>query len=455
MNLSDLGVKMSFVPNTDDDRKLMLEKIGVSSFEELIKNIPDSIRLKKPLDLPPKLSEYEVVKLMQSYAIKNKDASNYTCFLGGGAYDHFIPTIVSMVLERPEFKTAYTPYQAEVSQGTLQAMYEYQSMICTLTGMDVSNASLYDGGSAIAEAVLMAYAHNKRNTIIYAGTINPEFKKVAGTISSGKKLTFKEFVSDDGSCDLDGLKNSIDKNVSAVIVQQPNYYGNLEDVQEIEKLTHSVGALFIVSIDPISLGVLQSPGEYNADVVVGEGQSLGIPLSYGGPYLGIFAAKQEFVRKIPGRLSGVTKDADGKRGFVLTLQTREQQIKREKATSNICTNQGLFMLAATAYMETMGKQGIKEVAEQCLQRAHYLASKIQEIKGFSLLSNKPFFKEFLVKTPVPPSEILKEAEKEYILGGIDTSKIPGLKQGLLIAVTEKRSNDELDKFSNFLKRFAK
>ncbi|TAL70014.1 MAG: aminomethyl-transferring glycine dehydrogenase subunit GcvPA [Bacteroidetes bacterium] len=446
---------MSFVPNTDDDRKLMLEKIGVSSFEELIENIPDSIRLKKPLDLPPKLSEYEVVKLMQSYANKNKDASNYTCYLGGGAYDHFIPTIVSMVLERPEFKTAYTPYQAEVSQGTLQAMYEYQSMICTLTGMDVSNASLYDGGSAMAESVLMAYAHNKRNTFIYAGSVNPQYKKVASTISSGKKLIFKAFVAEDGTCDLEGLKKSIDKNVSAVIVQQPNFYGNLEDVQEIEKLAHSVGALFVVSVDPISLGVLQAPGEYNADVVIGEGQSLGIPLSFGGPYLGLFAAKQEFVRKIPGRLSGVTKDTDGNRGFVLTLQTREQQIKREKATSNICTNQGLFMLAATAYMATMGKQGIKEVAEQCLQRAHYLASKIKEIKGFSLLSNKPFFKEFLVKTPVPTSKIIEEGEKEGILAGIDTSRFPECKQGLLIAVTEKRSKEESDKFAEFLKRFAK
>jgi len=446
---------MSFVPNTDDDRKQMLERIGVSTFEELIENIPESIRLKKPLDITPKLSEYEVVKLMQSYANKNKDASNYTCYLGGGAYDHFIPTVVDMVLERPEFKTAYTPYQAEVSQGTLQAMYEYQSMICTLTGMDVSNASLYDGGSALAEAVLMSHAHNKRGTFLYAGSVNPQFKKVVSTISSGKKLNFKEFVSEDGTCDIEGLKKAIDSNVSAVIVQQPNVYGNLEDVHEIEKLVHANGSLFIVSVDPISLGILQAPGEYNADVVVGEGQSLGISLSFGGPYLGIFAVKQEFVRKMPGRLSGVTKDSEGKRGYVLTLQTREQQIKREKATSNICTNQGLFMLAATAYMETMGKQGIKDVAEQCLQRANYLASKIKEIKGFSLLSNKPFFKEFLVKTPVPASKIIEEAEKENILAGIDTARYPECKQGLLIAVTEKRSKEEMDKFADFLKRFSK
>ncbi|MCL4419499.1 aminomethyl-transferring glycine dehydrogenase subunit GcvPA [Patescibacteria group bacterium] len=348
--------------------------------------------------------------------------------------------MVSMVLERPEFKTAYTPYQAEVSQGTLQAMYEFQSMICTLTGMDVSNASLYDGGSAMAEAVLMSHAHNKRGTFLYAGSVNPQYKRVVSTISSGKKLILKEFVSEDGTCDIEGLKKAIDNNVSAVIVQQPNVYGNLENVHEIEKLAHANGSLFIVSVDPISLGVLQAPGEYNADVVIGEG---------------IFAVKKEFVRKMPGRLSGVTKDADGNRGYVLTLQTREQQIKREKATSNICTNQGLFMLAATAYMETMGKQGIKDVAEQCLQRAHYLASKIKEINGFSLLSENPFFKEFLVKTPVPASIIIEEAEKEKILAGIDTSRYPECKQGLLIAVTEKRSKEEMDKFADFLKRFAK
>ncbi len=444
---------MSFVPNTEEDRNEMLKTIGVSSFEELIKSIPEKIRLNKKLNLPPALSEWEAIKLMQNYANKNKDASAYTCYLGGGAYDHFIPSIVGMVLERPEFKTAYTPYQAEVSQGTLQAMYEYQSMICTLTGMDVSNASQYDGGSALAEAALMANAYNKKTTVFYAGSVNPLYKQVVSSICSGRRLQFKEFVSDDGTCDLNSLKKEIKNEVSAVIVQQPNVYGNLEEVHEIEKTAHSNGALFIVSVDPISLGILQAPGEYNADVVVAEGQSLGIPMSYGGPYLGIFAAKKEFVRKIPGRLSGVTKDLDGKRGFVLTLQTREQQIKREKATSNICTNQGLMMLASTVYMATMGKQGIKEVAEQCIQRAHYLASNIKKIPGFKLMNDKPFFKEFLVETPVEPKEIIEDAENEGILAGIDMGRFPECKPGLLVAVTEKRSKEDMDKFIGFLKKF--
>ncbi|MGA2298481.1 MAG: aminomethyl-transferring glycine dehydrogenase subunit GcvPA, partial [FCB group bacterium] len=415
---------MSFVPNTEEEQLEMLKTIGVSSFEELIKNIPDSIRLKKELNLPPKLSEYEAVKLLQSLSDKNLDSYKYTCFLGSGAYDHFIPTMVSFVLERPEFKTAYTPYQAEVSQGTLQAMYEFQSMICALTGMDVSNASMYDGASSLAEACLMSYAHNKKTEFYYAGTINTNYKRVANTICAGRKLTFKSFVAEDGTCDLKSMKEEMNDKISAVIVQHPNAYGNLEDVREIEKIAHSKGALFIVIVDPISLGLIQAPGEYNADVVIAEGQSLGIPLGYGGPYLGIFAAKQEFVRKIPGRLAGVTEDLDGKRGFVLTLQTREQQIKREKATSNICTNQGLFMLAATVYMETMGKQGIKEVAEQSFQKAHYLAERISRIPGFSLLNKKPFFKEFLVKTPLPAKVIIEAAEKEFILAGIDSSRFP-------------------------------
>jgi glycine dehydrogenase subunit 1 len=275
------------------------------------------------------------------------------------------------------------------------------------------------------------------------------------TTCKGRKLVFKEFIADDGTCDLVGLKNAISKETSAVIVQQPNAYGTFEDIQAIEKITHEVDAMFIVSVDPISLGLFKTPGEYNADIVVAEGQPLGIPLSYGGPYIGLFATKDKFVRKIPGRICGVTQDLDGKRGFVLTLQTREQQIKREKATSNICTNQGLFMLAATVYMTTMGKQGIKEVAEQSFQRAHYLADGIKNIPGFSLLNDKPFFREFLVQPPVPASEILEKAEKVGILAGVDTKRFPECKQGLLVAVTEKRTKEEMDKFIDFLKQFAK
>lgn len=446
---------MAFVPNTDQERQEMLERIGVKSFDELIKAIPESIRLKKDLDLPPRLSEYEVVKLMNDYASKNITAATHVCFMGGGSYDHFIPSIVGSIMERPEFKTAYTPYQAEVSQGTLQAMYEFQSMICSLTGMDVANASLYDGGSALAEACFLANAHNRRTEFLFAGTINPHYRQVADTITAGRKFTYREFKNADGTCNHTELAASISDKTAAVIVQQPNAYGNIEDVLEIEKIAHANKALFVVIVNPISLGILEAPANYNADIVIGEGQSLGISMNFGGPYLGLFACKNEFVRKIPGRLSGITEDLDGKRGFVLTLQTREQQIKREKATSNICTNQGLFMLAATVYMATMGKEGIKEVAYQSMQKAHYLANEISKIPGFKLLSDKPFFNEFMVQTPVTASEIIAEGTKAGFLPGIDTSRFPECNQGLLIAVTEKRTKEEMDAYVEFLKKFAK
>ncbi len=446
---------MPFIPNTDDDRKEMLRKIGVSSFDELISHIPAEIRLDRELDLLPQLSEYEVSKLLEKYASENIHAGTHVCFMGGGSYDHYIPSMVASVIDRPEFRTAYTPYQAEVSQGTLQAMYEFQSMICTLTGMDVANATLYDGGTALAEACLMSHAQNKKKEFLIAGTINPHYRKVIETIGSGRQLEFKYFVSEDGTADFDGLKNAIGDSTSAVIVQQPNAYGNLEDVHELEQIAHGNKSMFIVSVDPISLGILQAPGEYNADIVVGEGQPLGIPMNFGGPYIGIFVTKKQFVRNIPGRISGVTQDVDGHRGFVLTLQTREQQIKRERATSNICTNQGLFMLAATVYMASMGRQGIKEVAEQSLQRAHYMAARIKEIPGYFLINDKPFFREFLVRTPVKAETILREAEKEGILGGIDTSRFPECREGILMAVTEKRSKEEIDKYIDLLKRFAR
>ena len=445
---------MPFISNTSEDRAEMLKEIGVSSFEELIQSIPEEVRLKGLLNLPEAMSEYDVVKELTNYAKKNKSADTYTCFLGGGVYDHFIPSIVGSVLEKPEFKTAYTPYQAEVSQGTLQAMYEYQSMICQLSGMDVSNASMYDGASSLAEACLLANAQNRRTEFIFAGSINPNYLNVIETVCQGKDFTFKSFVAEDGTCDLAGLSAAVTETTSAVIVQQPNVYGNLEDVYEIEKIAHSKKALFDVAAAPISLGILEAHGNYNADILVAVGLSIGLNMNYGGPYLGVFAIKNDLVRKMPGRVAGVTQDLDGKRGFVLTLQTREQQIKREKATSNICSNQGLMMLASAVYMTAMGKQGIKEVAERCFEAAHYLADQIKKIKGFSLLNDKPFFMEFLVKTPVPAAKIIEEAEKEGILAGIDTSRFAECKEVLLIAVTEKRTKEEIDKLIDVLKTFA-
>lgn len=448
---------MPFIPSSDQDRKLMLDKIGVSHFDELVQCIPDSVRFKGELDLYPQLSEYEVEKLLKKYANKNVSTETHVCFMGGGAYDRFIPAIVPATIDRPEFRTAYTPYQAEVSQGTLQAMYEFQSMICELTKMPIANASLYDAASSLAEACLMANAHNKLTDIIFVGTIHPNYIEVVKTVCYGKGLNFKYIKNDDGTADLNKLRESIDSNTSAVVVQQPNFYGNLEDVYEIEKITHSnPKSLFIVVADITSLSIIDPPGNYNADVVVGEGQGLGISLSYGGPYLGIFACKEEYIRKLPGRITGLTVDQDGKPGFVLTLQTREQQIKREKATSNICTNQGLFMLAATIYMETMGREGLKEVANNSFQNAHYLANEITKLNGFSLATDKPFVYEFLVNTPVDPQVIIDEAINNGFLAGINT-QVTGDEnmKGLLIAVTEKRNKEEMDAFVAFLSKFSK
>ncbi len=445
---------MAFVPNIEEDRKKMLQTIGVNSINELIKVIPENVRLKGDLNLPEKLSEYEVYRYILELSSRNITASTHVCFMGGGAYDRFIPSIVQSIIERPEFRTAYTPYQAEVSQGTLQTMYEFQSMICNLTGMDVANASLYDGASALAEACLMSHAHNRKTHFLIAGTINPFFKRVMETICSGRELTFEYIIASDGTCDLEKLKNAVNEQTSAVIVQHPNPYGTLEEVHKIGQIAHNSNALYIAIVDMISLGILEAPSEYDADITVAEGQPLGIPMSFGGPYLGIFACKKDFVRKMPGRIAGITVDADGNRAYVLTLQTREQQIKREKATSNICTNQGLFMLAATVYMSIMGKNGIKEVAEQSLYKAHYLADNIIKIPGYRLSIQKPFFCDFLVETPVEPSIIINDAINYGFLAGIDTSKFPECKKGLLISVTEKRTKEEMDNFVNFLKKFA-
>ena len=443
---------MSFVPNTNDDYKEMLAQIGVSDFEELINNIPSSARVNQPLDLPDALSEYETIKYLENIAKKNKTASDNICFIGGGIYDHFIPEIVNSVLQRPEFKTAYTPYQAEVSQGTLQAMYEFQTMIARLTAMDISNASLYDGASALAEACFMAANHTKKTEFLIAGSVSPFYQQVAGTFTKGRQFTFKQFIAKDGTANIDDLKANISQNSAAIIVQNPNFLGNLEDVFELEKIAHQNNMMFIVIFNPVSLGFLIPPGKYNADIAIAEGQSLGIPMSFGGPALGLFTCKEQFIRLLPGRISGMSIDKDGNRCFVLTLQTREQQIKREKATSNICTNQGLMMLAATVYLETMGKQGLKEIAEQCYHKAHYLAKRISEISGFSLFNDKPFFNEFTIKTNIPTSEIIEKATSNGFFAGIDISKYTEFENGLTIAVTEKRTREEMDKFVEFLSK---
>ena len=440
---------MNYVPHTDEEMQQMLKSIGVSSLDDLIKIIPEKVRLQRDLNLPPALSEAEVLKMVNAFAKMNKSTDDYVCFMGGGAYDHFIPSVVGAVIERPEFKTAYTPYQAEISQGTLQAMYEYQSMICALTEMDIANASMYDAGTALAEAAILAFNKTHRTKFIIAGSVNSALTRVMESECAGKNFEYTYIALEDGTADLKALEAAVTKETAAVIVQHPNFYGNLEDVFAIEKIAHAAGALYTAVIDPISLGILETPKGYNADIVVAEGQSLGIPLSFGGPYLGILAVKSALLRQMPGRLSGATEDKDHNRGFVLTMQTREQHIKRERATSNICSNEGLYMLAAAVYMATMGKQGIKEVATQAFNKAHYLANEISKINGFKLLNDKPFFEEFTVVAPVKPCEILKETLANGILAGIETEK------GLLIAVTEKRTKEEMDKFIDVLKKFAK
>lgn len=445
---------MNYVSNTDEQLMEMLRAIGVEKFEDLIESIPESLRVMDKFELFPALSEPEVIKLLYEYSRKNLHSNDYVTFMGLGAYDHYVPALVNFVIDRPEFKTAYTPYQAEVSQGTLQAMYEFQSLICDLTGMEVANASMLDGASALAEALMMANAQNRRTEFVFAGTINPNYLSVCRTITAGKGFAFEFASGADGTCDLDKLSQKVTDKTSAVIVQQPNAYGNLEEVEEIEKIAHSKESLLISVVDPISLGIIKAPGEYNADIVVGEGQTLGLPLSFGGPYLGLFATKMEFIRRLPGRLSGMTIDVEGRRAFVLTLQTREQQIKRERATSNICTNQGLMMLAATVYLSVMGKEGIKEVAEHCFRKAHFLAEQIKQIPGYQLFNEKPFFREFLVIPPIPAEKIIEEGKKQMILAGVDTSKFKELQPGLLVSVTEKRTEKEMLDLVELLKKFS-
>ncbi len=444
---------MTYFSNTDQDRKEMLESIGVRSFEELLRNIPPEARLKTGLRLPAALSEFEITKELKLLGEKNRDTGEWLTFLGGGAYDHYIPAAIAAITSRSEFYTAYTPYQAEVSQGTLQAIYEYQTMICRLTGMDVANASMYDGGSALSEAVLLALGHTGRSEVVMAGKIHPHYLKVVRTYTAARDAHIVLSNVVDGGAALDSLAEIVSANTACVVVQQPNFYGILEEVHEIEKIAHKSGALFIVVADPISLGMLEAPGNYNADVVVGEGQGLGIALQFGGPYLGIFAVKESLLRKLPGRLSGITVDADGRRGFTLTIQTREQHIRREKATSNICTNEGLMMLCATVYMALMGKEGICDVARQSVQKSHYLAEKIAAVKGYRMKFTRPFFKEFAVETPRPASEIVHTLSERGILAGIDLARFVDGETGLLIAVTEKRTREEMDRFVNELASF--
>lgn len=443
----------TFVPHSDEDRKAMLEAIGVKSVEELFRDVPEHARFPE-LNLPPAISEMEARWEVEALASSNFTTADGPCFLGAGAYRHYVPAVVDAVLRRGEFYTAYTPYQPEISQGTLQAIFEYQTMICDLTGMEVSNASHYDGATATAEAVITAInVHRlKRKKIVISPWVHPEYRAVVRTYTQGMGLTI---VGDEGDGSVP-VETLVDNDTACLIVQYPNFLGQIEDLRPYAEAAHAKEALFVVVADPIALGMLKPPGEFGADIVVGEGQGMGAGLNFGGPYLGFFATRMEYVRRMAGRLVGQTVDAEGKRGFVLTLSTREQHIRREKATSNICTNQGLVALAAAVYMAALGRCGMRRVAELCYHKAHYAADQIDRLEGYSVLREKPFFKEFVVRCPKPVGEINRRLLDEWgIIGGYDLGRdYPHLKGHMLVCVTEMNPREEIDLFVEALEEIA-
>ncbi|NPA91970.1 MAG: aminomethyl-transferring glycine dehydrogenase subunit GcvPA [Chloroflexi bacterium] len=439
---------MVYIPNTDAEREEMLRTIGVERIADLFHDVPEPYRNPR-LNLPQPLSEAEILAELRDMSEANADLDHVAIFLGAGSYHHFVPSVVDMVISRSEFYTAYTPYQPEVSQGVLQSLFEYQSMICALTEMDVANSSHYDGATATAEAVIMALNvhRRKRKRVVMSPTVHPMYRQTVYTYTQGMNLTI---VGEDAPRhDLQALADLIDDDTCCVIVQNPDFLGRMFTPQEMQALAdaaHAHKALFVVVIDPISLGFMVPPGRYDADIVVGEGQSLGSLPQFGGPYLGIFAFKKEYVRKSSGRLVGETVDAEGKRGYVITLSTREQHIRREKATSNICTNEALVAIAAAVYMASMGKEGLRRVAELSYHKAHYAAKRIAEIEGFEVLSSWPFFKEFVVKCPAPVQEINDYLIEEWgIIGGYDLSQdYPDLENAMLLCVTEMNDREEID-----------
>ncbi|HJZ66899.1 MAG TPA: aminomethyl-transferring glycine dehydrogenase subunit GcvPA [Blastocatellia bacterium] len=433
---------MRYIPNSRDERRAMLADIGLERVEDLFDQIPEQLKLKQAIGIGEPLSEPELLEYFRGLASRN--AIEYQTFLGAGAYSHFIPVIIDFLISRAEFFTAYTPYQPELSQGTLQYTFEFQTMICQLTGMEVANASLYDGSTAVAEAVLMAHRVTRRNRFIIADTLHPQYREVVAAYTKYLGLTL-DLAHHDESGAFDQRSLALDKETAAVVVQSPNFFGCIEDVSALSDSAHAAGALLIVAVtEPMSLGVLKPPGACGADIVAGETQSFGIPLSYGGPYCGMFATLDKHVRQMPGRLVGEARDAQGRRGYVLTLSTREQHIRREKATSNICTNQGLFALMTTVYLATMGKRGVQEVARQNLQKAHYAASEIDGLDGFALRFAAPFFNEFVVRTPRPACEIAKRLLDKRIIGGVALEHYyPEMKDSLLLCITETTKKEAI------------
>ena len=436
-----------FIPNTPEQREEMLRVVGVRGTDDLFSDIPKELRLKDAMRLPPALSETELSHLMKGMASDTANAESSVCFLGAGMYDHFVPSVVNHMTLRQEFFTSYTPYQPELSQGTLRVIFEFQTMICALTGMDVSNASMYDGATAMAEAALLAAAATKRREILVSRAVHPDTRRVLATYLPCQNVTLREFGQKNGVSDVDALKSMIGPDTAAVLVQNPNFFGSLEDLAAIGDIARSAKAMFVAATNPISLALLEPPASFGADIVVGEGQPLGNGMNFGGPGFGYFAVSEKHMRKLPGRVVGRTKDRDGATAYVLTLQAREQHIRREKATSNICSNHNLCILMATVYMSLLGKQGLREVAGQCLQKAHYARETLLK-NGFEPLFDAPFFNEFALRTMEPADALDKRLAEAGFIGGYDlTRDYPDLSGGYLVAVTEKRTKEEIDRFA--------
>ncbi|QBD80659.1 aminomethyl-transferring glycine dehydrogenase subunit GcvPA [Ktedonosporobacter rubrisoli] len=439
---------MSYVPNTPEEQQAMLEHMGLSSIEDLLQPVPENIRLQQPLNLPSALTEPDLKRLLTRMAQKNKSLDTTISFLGAGTYDHTIPSVVSHLQRRSEFVTSYTPYQPEVSQGMLQAIYEFQTMVSQITGMDIANASLYDGSTAVVEAALMALGPGGKGEIVISAGVDPQYRRVLHTYAFARGFSVKEVPTVNGVTSLPDLDAAVGPATAAVIIQQPNFFGCVEDVQAIEPLAHKGKTLFVTAItEPASLGILAPPGEYNVDLAVGELMSFGNPMSYGAPALGFIASKQKFMRLLPGRLVGQTIEEGGQKqtGYVLTLQTREQHIRRDRATSNICTNQSLLAVGATIFLATLGKQGFRELAELCLQKAHYAFRQITALPGFEAAFKGPFFDEFVIKTPVAASKLQQHFERANIIGGYPLGEsYPGMDDHMLFCVTEVRTKEDID-----------
>jgi len=444
---------MDYVQITENDRAQMLQRIGAPSVEALYGSLDKQYQLDEPLNLPAARSELELQRDLAALAAKNRAASQQACFLGGGAYDHFIPAVVDAISSRGEYVTAYTPYQAEASQGSLQAFFEFQTQVCRLTGLDVANASLYEGATSVAEAVTMAVNSTGKRRVLFAQTLHPHYKTVLQTYFSDLPVQLIELPATDGRVSVQTIKDNGDNDTAAVIIQSPNVLGLIEDWQSQFDTTHEMAKTLAIAVfNPIACALLKRPGECGADIAAGEGQPLGVPFQFGGPYLGLFAAKQNLMRKMPGRMIGQSSDKQGRRGFCLTLQTREQHIRGAKATSNICTNQGLLAMRATMYVSAMGPAGLKEVAEQCYHKAHYLAEQIATIDGYSLAYDGPFFHEFVVNCPTSARAVIDAGKAKDILAGLSCSELGiGEENQLLIAVTEKRTREQLDAFVALLK----